>query len=114
MYFMSRVDSVVAFQLKLMRATKDDVKTFDSKKYRKDCPHFLCLEDGTTTRDYKYCEGSLVCQHSGLINGKPVPMTCNYIPVLDVTTNEIEWVEYCTGMYDLRPLKERIEDDMVH
>ena len=111
---MNDIDPVVLFQFKLIQATRDDIKTMDSKKYHKDCPHFLCLDDGTITKDYKYCDGSLVCQHSGLINGKPVPMTCNYIPVLDVIANEVEWVEYCTGIYDMRPLKERIEDDKVH
>jgi len=111
---MNEVEKTNVFISKLAIAKESDGRTTDSKKYKKSCPHFLCLEDGTITKDYKYCDGSEVCRHTGLRGGKVVPMEGHYLSVFNPQNNEIEWVEYCTGMYDLRPLKERYEDDKAH
>lgn len=89
-------------------------KTPDSIKYNKDCWDFISLSDGTVVGDYKYCDRSEQCHQTGLINGRPVQMESHYLPIIDYNTGEvIEWQYFCTGMYDLRPLKERIEDDKV-
>lgn len=89
-------------------------RTPDSIKYNKDCGDFLSLEDGTITRESKYCNRSEQCRQVGMINGRPVQMKNHYLPITDPITGEvIEWQYFCTGLYDLRPLKERIEDDKV-
>lgn len=89
-------------------------RTTDSVKYNKDCGDFISLEDGTLTKEYKYCERSVLCRQFGLINGREVPMESHYLQISNPVTGEvIEWEYFCTGMYDLRPLKERIEDDKV-
>lgn len=89
-------------------------KTSDSIKYNKDCGDFISLEDGTITKEYKYCDRSEQCRQVGMINGRSVSMVSNYLPITNTITGEvIEWQYFCTGMYDLRPLKERIEDDKV-
>ena len=87
-------------------------RTPDSLKYNKDCSDFISLEDGTITKEYKYCNRSEVCHQVDLVDGKPIQMESNYLPVVDTYTGEvIEWLCLCTGMYDLRPLKERIAGD---
>lgn len=89
-------------------------RTPDSIKYNKDCGDFVSLEDGTITKEYKYCDRSEQCRQVGMINGRSVSMTSNYLPITNPITGEVtEWQYFCTGMYDLRPLKERIEDDKV-
>lgn len=89
-------------------------RTSDSIKYNKDCGDFISLEDGTITKEYKYCDRSKQCHQVGMINGRPVQMESHYLPSMDPNTGEvIEWEYFCTGMYDLRPLKERIDDDKV-
>lgn len=87
-------------------------RTSDAARYNKDCPDFECLEDGTLTRECKYCNLSTVCRQVDIINGQPVPMESHYLPVTNVITGEVlEWQYFCTGMHDLRPYLERLEDD---
>jgi len=89
-----------------------DNRTSDSVKYNKDCPDFECLEDGTLTRECRYCNLSTVCRQVDIIGGQAVPMESHYLPITDIITNEvIEWQYFCTGMHDLRPYSERLEDD---
>lgn len=89
-------------------------RTADSIKYNKDCMDFISLEDGSIVGEYKYCNRSVNCRQVGMINGRPISMESHYLPIVNPNTNEvIEWQYFCTGMYDLRPLKERIEDDKV-
>jgi hypothetical protein len=86
----------------------------DSKKYQKDCCHFTCLEDGTLTKEYHYCNFSLLCrQIDVLVDGKVVPMESHFLPVYDINGELKSHELFCTGMHDNRPLKERIEDDKV-
>lgn len=89
-------------------------RTQDSIKYEKDCGDFLCLEDGTITKECRYCNLSLQCRQVDIgADGKPIPMESHYLPVYNAT-GELESHElFCTGMYDLRPYKERLEDDKV-
>lgn len=94
--------------------TPNDVSA-DSKKYGKSCADFQCLNDGTITGDYHYCNLSTQCMQYGIdAKGKPIPMVADYLPIADPLTGEItEHQLFCTGMYDIRPLKERIDDDKV-
>ncbi|MCK4527907.1 hypothetical protein KAW18_11095 [candidate division WOR-3 bacterium] len=90
-------------------------RTADSIKYNKDCGDFISLEDGTITKEHKYCDRSEQCHQIGIINGRSVQMVSHYLPSMDPHTGEvIEWEYFCTGMYDLRPLKERIDDDKAN
>lgn len=95
-------------------AERIDGKSPDAYKYVKDCVDFINLEDGTIVGDYHYCNLSHVCRQVDIVNGALFPMESNYLPVFNPLTNEIEWLNYCTGMHDLRPLKERIEDNKAH
>ena len=101
---------------------RTDGRTRDADKYRKDCDDFVCLDDGTIMRDCRYCNLSTVCRQVDVLpNGEVVPMEANYMPITEITFNDAgqpsvevkEWQYFCTGMHDLRPLKERIEDDKV-
>lgn len=87
----------------------------DSIRYNKDCEDFVVLEDGTIVGDYRYCNRSLDCRQVDFsFNGKAIPMLSHYLPITDVKTGEVtEFQYFCTGMHDLRPLKERSEDDRV-
>lgn len=89
-------------------------RTTDSIKYSKDCGDFISKEDGTITKEYKYCGRSEQCRQVGMINGRPVQMESHYLHITDPFTEEvIEWEYFCTGMYDLRPLKDRMKDNKV-
>lgn len=91
-----------------------DGRTQDSVKYNKQCDDFICLNDGTILGESKYCNLSLNCRQIDLSGGNPIPMEANYLPIADPKTGEIiEHQLFCTGMWDLRPLKERLEDDKV-
>ena len=94
----------------LINVTRADGKT-DAEHYGKDCLDFECLEDGTITRECKYCNLSKVCRQIDIVNGKPFPMESHYLPITDLTGEVVEWEYFCTGMHDLRPYKERLEDD---
>lgn len=91
-------------------------RTPDSIRYNKDCNDFISLEDGTITGEYKYCNRSLECRQVDFsFNAKAIPMESHYLPIIDAKTGEVKEFQYfCTGMHDLRPLKERIEDDEVN
>lgn len=91
---------------------KNRLATPDAIKYRKDCPDFICLNDGTIYRECRYCELSLKCRQVDIVDGETVPMESHFCPVVDPVTNEIvTWEYYCTGMYDNRPLDERVSGD---
>ena len=88
--------------------------TKDSIKYKKDCLDFQCLEDGTIMRECRYCNFSLVCRQVDILSdGGGISMEAHFLPVVnekgEVETHEL----FCTGMHDLRPLKERIEDEKI-
>lgn len=89
-------------------------RTTDSIKYNKDCRDFISKKDGTIVGESKYCEMSELCHQMDMLNGRPVQMESHYLPITDSTTGEvIEWQYFCTGVYDFRPLKERMEDNKV-
>lgn len=86
----------------------------DSVKYCKDCNNFVSLNDATKIKEYRYCNLSLQCRQVDVLpNGKVLPMEAHRLPVFDTLGNKISEELFCTGMHDLRPLKERIEDDKV-
>lgn len=91
-------------------------RTSDSIKYNKDCDDFIVLEDGTLIGEYKYCNHSSECRQVDFsFNAKAIPMESHYLPIIDIKTGEvIEHQYFCTGMHDLRPLKERIEDNKAN
>lgn len=94
--------------------SKINFRTPDSIKYKKDCPDFVSLKDGTFTGDYRYCQLSLNCRQVGVLpNGNFVTMEAHRLPLYDEFGNKKAEELFCTGMFDLRPLKERIEDDKV-
>jgi len=91
-----------------------DGATSDSIKYNKFCDDFICLDDGTIVGECKYCNLSLVCRQIDILpNGEAMPMEANLLPVYDNKGVLVEYQLFCTGMYDFRPLKERLEDDKV-
>ena len=93
---------------------RKDGATPDSIKYNKDCADFICLDDGTIVRECRYCNFSTMCRQIDILpNGETMPMEGHILPVYDEKGMLIEHQIFCTGMYDLRPLKERIEDDKV-
>jgi hypothetical protein len=93
----------------------ENERTSDSILYNKACPDFIAMNDGTIRGDYKYCDRSLECRQVGFdFNFKATPMESHYLPIIDIKTGEVvEFQYFCTGMHDLRPLKERIEDNKV-
>jgi hypothetical protein len=92
----------------------DTGKTLDSAMYKKDCRDFICLDDGTLVRECRYCNLSLICRQTDYKDGKWIPMEAHILPAVDPDTGEvIENQLFCTGMYDLRSLSERVEDDKV-
>jgi len=91
---------------------RENGQTKDAIKYNKDCDDFVCLDDGTIMRECKYCNLSLVCRQIDILpGGETLPMEGHYLPIVDEGGEVMEWQMFCTGMHDLRPLKERIEDD---
>lgn len=93
---------------------REDGATQDSIKYNKDCDDFQCLEDGTIVRECKYCNLSTMCRQVDVLpNGDTLPMEAHILPVYNEKGKLIEHQLFCTGMHDLRSLKERIEDDKV-
>lgn len=89
-------------------------RTKDSIKYNKDCADFQCLDDGTIVGECRYCNLSLICRQIGVLpNGEVVGMESHYLPVLNENGDLVAHDLFCTGIYDLRPHKERIEDDKV-
>lgn len=91
-----------------------DGPTNDSIKYCKDCEHFKNLDDATIIGDSRYCELSLQCRQVDVLpNGKVVNMEAHRLPLYDEFGTMVAEELFCTGNFDLRPLKERIEDDKV-
>lgn len=100
------------FLIKIPNDEREGGKTQDSIKYKKDCGDFECLEDGTITKECRYCNLSLQCRQIDIGgDGKPIPMEAHYLPVYDANGDLLAHELFCTGMYDLRPYKERLEDD---
>ncbi len=84
----------------------------DSVKYKKDCPDFIKLKDGTLIGDYRYCQLSTKCRQVGYKDGTPVPMETHYCEVKDPKTNEtLYWEYFCTGLYDKREREARLAED---
>lgn len=80
----------------------------------KDCQDFQPIDDGTKTGEKKYCMFSDVCRQIDVsINGTVLPMESHYLPVINLDGEIMEWKYFCTGLHDLRPHKERIDDDKV-
>lgn len=90
------------FLINVPNEERVDGRTPDAIKYNKDCADFVCLDDGTITKECRYCNLSLVCHQIDILpNGKQVNMTAHYIPVVDDESGQvIEWVLYCTGMHE--------------
>ena len=102
------------FLINIPNDERTDGRTQDSIKYNKDCDDFVCLEDGTIMRECRYCNLSLVCRQVDIVNnGKTIPMEGHVLPVINEKGEIIEHAIFCTGMHDLRPYKERLEDDKV-
>ena len=101
------------FLINIPNEERENGRTQDSIKYNKDCDDFVCLEDGTLTKECKYCNLSLACRQIDILpDGTNIPMESHYLPILDPNNGRIvEWQYFCTGKWDLRPLKERLEDD---
>ena len=90
---------------------KEVGRTKDSEKYNKDCYDFQCLEDGTIVRECRYCNLSLNCRQIDIgTNGDTIPMESHYLELITLAGEKFHEL-FCTGMYDLRSLNERIEDD---
>jgi hypothetical protein len=100
--------------LNIPNEEREDGRTPDAIKYNKDCADFVCLEDGTIVRECKYCDLSLHCRQIDILpDGKAMPMEGHMLPIVNETGGVMEHQIFCTGMYDLRSLKERFEDDKV-
>jgi hypothetical protein len=93
----------------------EETRSKASKKYKKHCYDFVCLDDGTMLGESKYCQLSDQCQHKDYdISGNLVPMETHILPVLNSRTGKV--VEHrliCTGVIDRRSLNERRDDDTV-
>ena len=89
--------------------------TEDSIKYNKDCPDFICMDDGTLVRECKYCQLSTECRQTGMKpDGTWVNMQSDYLPVVDLESGEVmEWEYFCTGMFPERGRLAVVEDDKV-
>jgi hypothetical protein len=89
----------------------DDIS--DATKFKKHCEDFQRLDDGTIAGDYRYCNLSLQCRQIDIgMDAKAHPMESHYLVFTAIDGEEFHEL-FCTGMYDLRPLNERIEDDKV-
>ena len=92
---------------------KENGKTKDSIKYNKDCGDFQCLEDGTIIGECRYCNLSLHCRQIDIgLDAKAIPMESHYLTITAADGEEFHEL-FCTGLYDLRSINERIEDDKV-
>lgn len=100
--------------LNIPTTEREDGRTQDAIKYGKHCDDFQCMEDGTIIQECKYCNLSLECRQIDILpNGEAVPMEANFLQTYDPVDDMLENKLFCTGMYDLRPLNERAEDDKV-
>ena len=102
------------FLINIPNEEREDGRTQDAIKYAKDCADFVCLDDGTLMRECRYCNLSLQCRQIDIgADGKAIPMESHYLPVYNAVGELVSQELFCTGMYDLRPYKERLEDDKV-
>jgi hypothetical protein len=102
------------FLISIPKGEREGGRTTDSIKYNKDCADFICLEDGTIMKECRYCNLSLQCRQIDIgSDGKAIPMESHFLPLYDAAGNLMAQELFCTGMYDLRPYKERLEDDKV-
>jgi hypothetical protein len=102
------------FLINIPNEERENGRTQDSIKYNKDCADFVCLDDGTIMRECRYCNLSLMCRQVDILpDGETVPMEGHLLAVYNTENEHIENAIFCTGMYDLRPLQERYEDDKV-
>ena len=93
---------------------RENGRTKDSIKYKKDCVDFQSLRDGTMLGDHRYCNLSLCCRQIDVLpNGKVVPMAAHILPISDETGQVVEHQLFCNGLHDLRALTERSEDPKV-
>ena len=99
--------------IKISTEERENGKTKDAIKYNKDCCDFRCLNDGTILGESKYCDLSLHCRQTDVTRfGTIIGMESHFLPVIDPVTGDIkEHHLFCTGFHDLRPHKERLEDD---
>ena len=99
--------------IKIIDDDRVDGRSRDSIKYNKHCFDFICLNDGTTIGESRYCNLSQSCrQVDQSVDGQTLPMESHYLPMIGLD-GELCHDLFCTGMWDLRPYKERIEDDKV-
>jgi hypothetical protein len=111
---MVKIMSNSKFLINIPNEDRENGRTKDSIRYQKDCDDFQCLEDGTIVRECRYCNLSLMCRQIDILpNGKAMPMEGHVLPIVDETGGVMEHQIFCTGMYDLRSLNERKEDDKV-
>ena len=98
---------------KIIIPGQNSTRTDDSKKYKKWCDDFECLDDGTKTGEYKYCKWSLECRQVDFDEeGNEVTMEANVLLVKDpITGATIEDQLFCTGHIDGRPLDEKRKGD---
>jgi hypothetical protein len=82
-------------------------------RFKKDCVDFQPLNDGTLTKEHRYCNLSLNCRQIDIgLDGKAIPMEAHYLTL--ITEDGERYHElFCTGQYDFRSLNERVEDDKV-
>ena len=67
----------------------------------KDCPDFVALEDGTISKEKKYCDLSFQCKQIG--------MRAEFVTAVDPKTGEVIFHDYlCVGQ---RPFFEERKDD---
>jgi hypothetical protein len=99
--------------IKIVNQDRENGKTKDSIKYNKDCNDFQCLEDGTIIGECRYCNLSLHCRQVDIgMNAKAIPMEAHYLTIIAADGEEFHEL-FCTGLYDLRSLNDRVEDDKV-
>ncbi len=100
--------------IKVNNCERENGRTVDSIKYNKQCPDFVVLDDGSLVGEYRYCNLSLQCRQIDIgADAQPIPMEANYLSVYDIKGKLAAEELFCTGMYDLRSIKERINDEKV-
>lgn len=93
---------------------RENGRTPDSIKYNKQCPDFVVLNDGSLVGEYRYCDLSTQCRQMDILpNGKAVSMESDFLPIYNPAGELVSHELYCTGMHDLRALKEKIDDEKV-
>jgi len=79
----------------IIKGEKDDILV-------KDCPDFIPMEDGTISKERKYCQLSFQCKQVGMLS--------EYVQVFDPKTGELIFHDYlCTGKHPI--FEERMIDE---